>query len=105
MPSFRVSALRRVQLILFLAISFISLMPTQYSCVTGCSKTYEKSASLAHHKNRCSFALELRKKSQEIRVQRGDYGFPKHMNLSERTQRFVVSDRPFIEAELLTIII
>jgi hypothetical protein len=66
-------------------------MPTQYSCVAGCSKTYEKSSSLAHHKNRCSFALELRKKSQEIRAQKGDNGFPEHMNISERTQRFVVS--------------
>jgi hypothetical protein len=86
--SFCVSALRRLQLIVTL------FMPTQYSCVAGCSKTYERSSSLAHHKNRCSFAVELRKKSREIRSQKGDNGFPlKHMNISERTQRFVVCDR------------
>ena len=89
--SFCVSALRRLQLIIFFVTLF---MPTQYSCVAGCSKTYEKSSSLAHHKNRCSFAVELRKKSREIRSQKGDNGFPlKHMNISERTQRFVVCDR------------
>lgn len=93
--SFRVSNRRRVQLILFLAILLISFMPTQYACVAGCSKTYEKSASLVHHKNRCPIALELRKKSQEIRVQKGENGFPKLLNISERTQRFVVCDRPF----------
>ena len=72
-------------------------MPTQYSCVAGCLKTYEKSSSLAHHKNRCFVALELRKKSQEIRAQKADNGFPDHTNISERTQRFVVCDR-FIDA-------
>ena len=94
-PSFCVSALQRLQRITFFAVLF---MPTQYSCVAGCSKTYEKSSSLAHHKNRCSFALELRRKSQEIRAQKGDNGFPEHMNISERTRRFVVCYR-FIEAQ------
>ena len=89
MSSFLVSALQRGQLIL-LAILFILFMPTQYSCVTGCLKAYEKSASLVHHKNRCPIALEFRRKSQEIRVRKGDNGFPTHANLSERTQRFVV---------------
>src|SRR5271170_5688576 len=96
MPS---SAWRRRQLVIFLAIFFISfIMPTQYSCVTGCSKTYEKSSSLAHHKNHCSFALELRKKSLEIRAEKGDNGFPENMNICERTQQFVVCDR-FIDAQ------
>ena len=91
--SFSVSASWRghiAVLILFLAILFISFMLAQYSCIAGCSKTYEKSASLMDHKNRCLIVLELCKKGQEIRVQKEGNEFSKHMNLSEQTQWFVV---------------
>lgn len=65
-------------------------MPAQYSCVAGCVKTFGKSASLAHHKKSCFTALELRRKSQGIRGQKGDEGFPKNATISERSQRFAV---------------
>ena len=63
MLSFCVSGLG---LILFLAV----LVLTRYSCIIGCSKIYEKSASLAHHKTAALLLYNFTKKVRRYTFRR-----------------------------------
>jgi hypothetical protein len=64
-------------------------MPQVYACVLTCGKEFKKSSSLVQHKQSCTAVLEIRKKSQQIRKDKGDDAFPKET--SGRKQRLQVS--------------
>lgn len=65
-------------------------MPQVYTCVPTCGKEFLKSSSLAQHKQSCRAALEMRKKSQLIRKDKGDDAFPKETSPFGRKQRLQV---------------
>jgi hypothetical protein len=71
-------------------LTYIYLMPHVYACVPTCGKEFKKSSSLGQHKQSCTAALEIRKKSQQIHKDKGDDAFPKDASLFGRKQRLQV---------------
>jgi hypothetical protein len=65
-------------------------MPQVYACAPTCGKEFKKSSSLVQHKQSCTAALEIRKKSQQIRKDKGDDAFPKETSTFGRKQRLQV---------------
>jgi hypothetical protein len=67
-------------------------MPPIYACVPSCGKEFGKSFSLVQHKQSCVVALEIRKKSQQIRNDKGADAFPEDISpsLPGRKQRLKV---------------
>ena len=85
------ATLRRGSLVLFILLLTLILMPQIYACVPTCGKEFKKSFSLVQHKQSCMAALDIRKKSQEIRKDKGgDDTFLEETSLSGRKERLKV---------------
>ena len=84
------SPLRRGSLVLFILLLTLICMPQIYACVPTCGKEFGKSSSLVQHKQSCMAALNIRKKSQGIRKEKGDDTFQTETSLSGRKQRLKV---------------
>lgn len=76
-----------VWLILLLILIY---MPQVYSCVPSCGKEFNKSSSLVQHKQSCTPALEIRRKSQQIRKDKGDDALSKENSPIGRKERLQV---------------
>lgn len=80
---------QRAHLVLLFLLTLIC-MPQVYACVPTCGKEFKKSFSLVQHKQSCAAALEMRKKSQKIRQNKGDDVFPKEASPFGRKERLQV---------------
>ena len=84
-------ALSRQGALFLLLLFLVSVcMPQIYACVPTCRKEFKKSFSLVQHKQSCAAALEMRKKSQQIRKDKGDDAFPIETSSFGRKQRLNV---------------
>jgi len=81
---------QRGSLVLLILLLGLICMPQIYACVPTCRKEFKKSFSLVQHKQSCTAALEIRKKSQQIRKDKGDDAFPRETSPFGRKQRLKV---------------